>query len=997
MKVKLFILFFVCFYFYFGICNAQTFPPFDTSPNYKIDSEWIINKNTNDNFFMKLIQYNEVKKLSEFPNLPGSNDNDRFIHLTTKFNVISLQSWSEFWTGGSPERFELWFEDGKNIKFEDITSFSEVILSSSNTETMLMVNAGHFKSLVKYGGVFSDVSHTNPYIGTSGYFNLNNPSNFTTEMGNWALGPDDIGDNGILLESQFPIFFGNSSSWGYYQNNMARIMQQRTNLFVNDFIWSIADEPEINSTDWYYSSDLLDAIYSSLNSPLTNPNDENICLISISPVSNNQNKYLWEQEGHIENYNTKTSYPGSLYVYNSFTEEAAVKATITYYKNSGNVYGINDYSKINTNPEYAGYFVDWIKEVTNDSPVIIWVGPYQIESTDLLRCQAYTAIIHGANGIGYWLQDENKVGYQYDLNQLARAITISEEIDRDNEIITSNFNYASIPGGKKYFKDYNSNEIHASFKKIGDEDITIAVNTSKESWKWLRNKDENNNWNTLPGIGRVNDLLRPEEVRIYRENKKDKLITVENNLNSNTTQLFLEHGASQIHTSDFSNIESQRKTLSISSFDGNKKMVIAVKNVNDESTDLYWTNGTVSGSFSSYNHITSLESSKNVTCLTVLNGHLELESEINQSLLIGYNDVNGGWVSEYEIALDSKSSIPIFNYFPEDNNVYSNSNDEITAITTGDFNANGDSDNDNAIIIGGVVWDNRSSMHRANIRIFGDIRQSGYYNVSGTYITDWKVVGLTAGDFNSWIDDDVLISAFAPRNEQLNKCRVYASDPYEEISEFDFDHKILAYNDFNQSMPGWWFGNNFRVTAITSANFDGDFSRRSFERTDNSINSDTDEDNEMIIGVKSNGISDKYRVYKIGSLHDFNSVMKVYHSSENRFDGFTHLSDESTSFPKLISVSDNYDDNLPNEFSMFNYPNPFNPSTKIKYELPKPEKVKIEIFNLLGQKIETLFNKPMPAGSHEVEFTARDLPSGIYLYRIEAGQFQEIKKMILLR
>jgi hypothetical protein len=51
-----------------------------------------------------------------------------------------------------------------------------------------------------------------------------------------------------------------------------------------------------------------------------------------------------------------------------------------------------------------------------------------------------------------------------------------------------------------------------------------------------------------------------------------------------------------------------------------------------------------------------------------------------------------------------------------------------------------------------------------------------------------------------------------------------------------------------------------------------------------------------------------------------------------------------------------------------NYPNPFNPSTKIKFALPKPEIVTIEIYNIIGQKIITLLNKPMPAGYHEVEF-----------------------------
>jgi hypothetical protein len=80
-----------------------------------------------------------------------------------------------------------------------------------------------------------------------------------------------------------------------------------------------------------------------------------------------------------------------------------------------------------------------------------------------------------------------------------------------------------------------------------------------------------------------------------------------------------------------------------------------------------------------------------------------------------------------------------------------------------------------------------------------------------------------------------------------------------------------------------------------------------------------------------------------------------------------------------------------------NYPNPFNPSTKIKYTIPKPLKVKIEIFNLLGQKISTLLNKQISAGSHEVGFTAKDLSSGVYLYRIESGEYQEVRKMILLR
>ena len=71
--------------------------------------------------------------------------------------------------------------------------------------------------------------------------------------------------------------------------------------------------------------------------------------------------------------------------------------------------------------------------------------------------------------------------------------------------------------------------------------------------------------------------------------------------------------------------------------------------------------------------------------------------------------------------------------------------------------------------------------------------------------------------------------------------------------------------------------------------------------------------------------------------------------------------------------------------------------TRIKFDLPKPENVKIQVFNTLGQKISTILDKPMIAGHHEVEFNAKNLSSGIYFYRIEAGEFQDVKKMVVLK
>jgi hypothetical protein len=80
-----------------------------------------------------------------------------------------------------------------------------------------------------------------------------------------------------------------------------------------------------------------------------------------------------------------------------------------------------------------------------------------------------------------------------------------------------------------------------------------------------------------------------------------------------------------------------------------------------------------------------------------------------------------------------------------------------------------------------------------------------------------------------------------------------------------------------------------------------------------------------------------------------------------------------------------------------NYPNPFNPKTDINYELPITNYVDLSVYNLLGQKVATLVNEQQKAGYHQVEWDASGFSSGIYYYKIEAGEFQDVKKMVLLR
>jgi hypothetical protein len=89
---------------------------------------------------------------------------------------------------------------------------------------------------------------------------------------------------------------------------------------------------------------------------------------------------------------------------------------------------------------------------------------------------------------------------------------------------------------------------------------------------------------------------------------------------------------------------------------------------------------------------------------------------------------------------------------------------------------------------------------------------------------------------------------------------------------------------------------------------------------------------------------------------------------------------------------------FPIHFILFqNYPNPFNPSTAISYSIPKTSLVTIKVYDVLGKEIATLINEEKPAGNYNINFDGSNLTSGVYFYRMQAGNFSETKKLILLR
>jgi hypothetical protein len=89
---------------------------------------------------------------------------------------------------------------------------------------------------------------------------------------------------------------------------------------------------------------------------------------------------------------------------------------------------------------------------------------------------------------------------------------------------------------------------------------------------------------------------------------------------------------------------------------------------------------------------------------------------------------------------------------------------------------------------------------------------------------------------------------------------------------------------------------------------------------------------------------------------------------------------------------------VPKEFRLEqNYPNPFNPTTTIKFSLPKEGYVEIKLYDVLGKEVATLVKDPYKAGVYSVTFDGSRLASGVYFYRIEAGDFRAVKKMVLIK
>ena len=102
--------------------------------------------------------------------------------------------------------------------------------------------------------------------------------------------------------------------------------------------------------------------------------------------------------------------------------------------------------------------------------------------------------------------------------------------------------------------------------------------------------------------------------------------------------------------------------------------------------------------------------------------------------------------------------------------------------------------------------------------------------------------------------------------------------------------------------------------------------------------------------------------------------------------------------PSASLVSNEVTTGLPTEVSLDqNYPNPFNPSTVIRFKLPENSKVQLQVFDVLGRQVAELVNRRVEAGFHQITFDARNLASGMYIYRLQVGNSVITKKLTLIK
>ncbi|MGB5895336.1 MAG: FG-GAP-like repeat-containing protein [Ignavibacteriaceae bacterium] len=258
-----------------------------------------------------------------------------------------------------------------------------------------------------------------------------------------------------------------------------------------------------------------------------------------------------------------------------------------------------------------------------------------------------------------------------------------------------------------------------------------------------------------------------------------------------------------------------------------------------------------------------------------------------------------------------------------------------------------------AIINGNPVWQFREVSAQNNFNGHNSLRV--HFGVGDATMIDSVIIEWTSGEA-------VVLTNVSPNDfydvEEEIPAGYLSSNFSADVIEVEVSNAVnftdLSISDPNQPITSWeWDFNNDGTVDATDQN-------PSFTYSNNGTYS--------VALTVSNGI-------------DSETKIRTDYITVNSATGLDDLTGE-----------------IPTDFQLYqNYPNPFNPSTSIKFSVVSESQVVLKVYNLLGKEVATLMNEKKTPGFYELNFGGEKLPSGIYVYRLEAGSFSSLKKMILLK
>ena len=152
---------------------------------------------------------------------------------------------------------------------------------------------------------------------------------------------------------------------------------------------------------------------------------------------------------------------------------------------------------------------------------------------------------------------------------------------------------------------------------------------------------------------------------------------------------------------------------------------------------------------------------------------------------------------------------------------------------------------------------------------------------------------------------------------------------------------------------------------------------------------------EMVVGELRHDLNTHTHTYLTGKGEGHNNTVATT-SMAIFFDDSTSAAEEIPDFGDSETGADL--SAAPTQSKLYpNYPNPFNPTTKISFQIAAPTHVTIDIFNTLGQKVMTLVDRRMEAGMHDVVLDAGDMATGVYFYRLTTDTYRETRKLVLVK